>query len=431
MTIKKLAALATAAALALCMLAGCFGGSRAMTSVLLDMLAGQYENVSFETDPELEDILRRAVRENDSEEDILAALEKALGAGTAFTDLAYGQQGEGAFDLIFYPGDDPEAAARSAYTDWAGVLGRLPGDGRYSAGLAMIETENGYYILIQNTVTQPAREPQEDEPEKLEEPQKPKDPYTKTGENSYTINTKDGLQKLYDALKDGIQNVDITLESDVELTVINDNGGEGWFIGTYGITYTGTFDGNDHIITISSGIPTGGLFDEIEAGGTVKNVKVKGNFTITGQPGNQYGAVANVNNGTVQDCTVEGVTFTGGGTFGGIVGENKKIVKNCKVTDVTVVVNSAKADVGGIVGQNSGTVEKCDSKNVTVTIEQQNNIIFGGVVGNNDGTVYNDCSYTGTVIVEGVEKQDQTIGGGSNTSLTDSEGGQQSAAVTG
>ena len=32
MTIKKLAALATAAALALCMLAGCFGGSRAMTS---------------------------------------------------------------------------------------------------------------------------------------------------------------------------------------------------------------------------------------------------------------------------------------------------------------------------------------------------------------------------------------------------------------
>ena len=107
----------------------------------------------------------RAVRENDSEEDILAALEKALGAGTAFTDLAYGQQGEGAFDLIFYPGDDPEAAARSAYAGWASVLGRLPGDGRYSAGLAMIETENGYYILIQNTVTQPAREPQEDEPE--------------------------------------------------------------------------------------------------------------------------------------------------------------------------------------------------------------------------------------------------------------------------
>ncbi len=38
MTIKKLAALATAAALALCMLAGCYGGSRAVTSVLLDMV---------------------------------------------------------------------------------------------------------------------------------------------------------------------------------------------------------------------------------------------------------------------------------------------------------------------------------------------------------------------------------------------------------
>ena len=53
MNMKKWTALFAALALALCVLAGC-GGSRALTSVLLDLLEGQYANVQVETDPELE-----------------------------------------------------------------------------------------------------------------------------------------------------------------------------------------------------------------------------------------------------------------------------------------------------------------------------------------------------------------------------------------
>ena len=434
MNMKKLAVLLAAAALTLCVLAGC-GGSRALTSVLLDLLEGQYANVQVETDPELEALLRRAVRESDSEAEVLAALEKALGVSTSFANLAYGQQGDDAFDLIFYPGDDPEAAARSAYVTWSSVLSRLPGDGRYSADLAMIEAENGYYILVRTTVTQAAR-PDQDEPE---------DPYTKTGENSYTINTPDGLGRLLSAIgENGIATAHIILESDVTLPA-------SWPDGDEAIEFSGILDGNGKTITIG-GTRSQGLFKEItsnnsrnrsgETTGTVKNLHVQVTENINADT--NAGAVAGANDGAIENCTVTvnmncsissnygstgavagsnygtiancNVTICGSinnttsaGNAGGVAGYSSGTVSDCKVNHGMVTAEGSNACAGGMVGLNlqNGTVSNCTAANVKVEATSTDSDVYaGGVVGRNSGKVQGTCTATNVNVTATTEAND-------------------------
>ena len=362
-------------------------------------------------------------------------MEKALGVSTSFANLAYGQQGDDAFDLIFYPGDDPEAAARSAYVTWSSILSRLPGDGRYSADLAMIEAENGYYILVRTTVTQAAR-PDQDEPE---------DPYTKTGENSYTINSPDGLGRLLDKIgKDTIATASIKLESDVTLPA-------SWPDGDEAIEFSGILDGNGKTITIG-GTRTQGLFAQITSGnsksrsgettGTVKNLHVLmtdnissdnptssgvgavvgynwgiiDHCTVTVSDGSSIsttsggvGAVAGSNDGTITSCvvTIHGTlknTYNGGGTAGGVAGHNRGTVSNCTVTNGTVAGDSAKVQVGGVVGMNqSGTVSNCTTANVTITatvLDANVNVAYaGGVVGRNgSNSIVENCNATNVTV---------------------------------
>ena len=173
MNMKKWTALFAALALALCVLAGC-GGSRALTSVLLDLLEGQYKNVSVETDPELERALRRAAADGGDTADILARLKNELnltGGSLSLSRLGDGQQGERAVELRFEPGSDPDAAARRVFVTWNGVFGGLPRDGQYAASIAMIEAENGYYIAVDvNVVKAGAQHDDSDDDEPEEEP---------------------------------------------------------------------------------------------------------------------------------------------------------------------------------------------------------------------------------------------------------------------
>ena len=168
MQIRKWLALLVSAALALSLLAGCGNGSKALSDVIADLLSGQYANVTVEIDPDLEGDLRQAVHEGETDAEIRAALEKILGSGVSFRLIGDGQQGDTAWNLILYPGNDPDAAARSAFTEWNKVFGSLPRDGQYTAQIAMIETENGYAILVQATVDKAAsRDDDDDEPEDL------------------------------------------------------------------------------------------------------------------------------------------------------------------------------------------------------------------------------------------------------------------------
>ena len=156
MQLKKLLALLLSAAMALSLLAGCGGESVARS--LLALLDGKYANVSVEMDPDLEADLRQAIRTAESENAgddkaaIRAALETLLGSKVTFRKLGEGQQGDTAFDLIFYAGADPDKAAQSAYSQWNGTFSNLPDDGLYTAALAMVETENGVWMLVKATV---------------------------------------------------------------------------------------------------------------------------------------------------------------------------------------------------------------------------------------------------------------------------------------
>ena len=288
---------------------------------------------------------------------------------------------------------------RSAYTDWASVLGRLPSDGRYSAGLAMIETENGYYILIQNTVTQPAREPQDEddepeEPEKPEEQEKPEASYTEDGKGNYIVNTTEGLKQLFDEKNpDDFVDKTITLKAGATFTVDN-----------LADTFKGTLTSdasNKATIEITGESLTQGLFDTID-GGTVENLKINVTADII------------VNGGTV--------------AVGAVAGRNEGTITGCEVTiESNISANGNNgASAGGVVGYNLGTVSDC-----IVTIESGKKIdanggrvgsFFGGVVGYNGGIV-RDCTWTGSGVKD--------IGYGNEMITSDSEGGQQSAAVIG
>ena len=176
MRFKRLLALLLAAALALSLLAGCGGGkSQSLSQMLLNLLDGQYQNVSVEIDSDLKAKLRQAISESETDEELRAALEQLLGDGISFQRLGSGQQGDTAWTLIIYPGTDPDAAARSVYLDLDKVFVALPADGVYSSGFAMAEMENGYAILVKATVDKAGTEDKPD-PVTLESIKVAKDP---------------------------------------------------------------------------------------------------------------------------------------------------------------------------------------------------------------------------------------------------------------
>lgn len=164
MRFKRLLALLLAAALALAVLVGCGSGQQSAARVLLNLLDGKYPNVSVELDPDLEADLRQVLSENETDDAaaIRAALEKLVGSTVTFRKLGDGQQGDTTFDLVFFAGTDPDKAAQAAYTTWNTVFANLPDDGKYGTALAMVQTDNGIWMLVKATVEQAGTE---DKPE--------------------------------------------------------------------------------------------------------------------------------------------------------------------------------------------------------------------------------------------------------------------------
>lgn len=400
MHLKRWLALLVSAALTLTVLAGC-GGSHSVTRVILNLLEDQYANVTVEMDSDLEAALRRAVRENDTEAEVRAALEKTLGATVSFSSLGNGQQGESGFSLIFYPGSDSDAAARSAFTEWNKVFGSLPKNGQYSAGLAMIETENGYYILVQATVDKAGTQ-NDDGPEDTV--------ITGTG---FTYNvTKKTITVELDSK--GMQELFFN-NADTKVEAARSNGFEDIIItlktGTYSVSQTfetpfkGTLQGESGAtITLTGG---SGLFAQIAGDGTVENL----NITVAGTISNdsdkgKAGAVAGENNGTISGCTV---TIDTSGSIsatdeysnaGGIVGYNYDEISGCEVT-----INSSISGgyAGGIAGWNKGTISSCEVKGSGTDDNPQihGDKRAGGIASSNEtstSTIEGPCTVTDVFI---------------------------------
>jgi hypothetical protein len=151
-------------------------------------------------------------------------------------------------------------------------------------------------------------------------------------------------------------------------------------------TFTGTFDGGGNSIsdlTINTANEAQGMFSEIGADGTVRNLHL--NVNITSSTGNNIGGLAGFNmGGTVQNVSVSG-NVRGYGNVGGIVGNNNNgTVENSVFAGGGTVTGTSV--VGGIVGNNTnnGTVRNSASHGFVTGAAT-----VGGVVGNNNGYVQN------------------------------------------
>ena len=400
MRFKRLLALLLAAALALAVLVGCGSGQQSAARVLLNLLDGKYPNISIEIDPDLEADLRQAVNEGETDAEIRAALEKLLGSGVNFRLIGDGQKGDSAWNLILYPGSDPDAAARSAYLEWDKIFSAFPSSGLYTAKLSMIETDNGYAILVKATVDKAASRNDDDD----DEPEEPKGPgYTYDGEGNYTVTTAEGLKAVANIANNGSRDIDITLTDNIDLT------GKDWTpIGTsFGNSYTGTFDGNGKTITgltVTGSDQYAGLFGYIGENGTVKNVVLEGVKITSDNRSGYVGGVAGWSYGNIENCSVSGSVSGSGSSsdVGGVVGyQVDGSITGCS-SSATV---NGTSSVGGVAGAtNSGASLTGCYATGDVTLESNNSdsTYAGGVVGSNGGrTPLTACYATGSVTGSG------------------------------
>ena len=98
--------------------------------------------------------------------------------------------------------------------------------------------------------------------------------YTDDGQGNYTVTSAEGLKNLASLVNSGATGINITLDTDLDLTDME------WTpIGTESQPYTGTFDGKDKTITeltVTGSNDYAGLFGRIGSGGKVMNVKLEG-----------------------------------------------------------------------------------------------------------------------------------------------------------
>jgi prepilin-type N-terminal cleavage/methylation domain-containing protein len=160
-------------------------------------------------------------------------------------------------------------------------------------------------------------------------------------------------------------------------------------IGDEASPFTGTFDGNNYIIsnlTIGDSSSYKGLFGYTSEEAEIVDVGLQ-NVDITNAY--QYiGSLVGWNNGTITNCYATG-NITGNYYTGGLVGYNNGTITNSYATGSVTGYNEY---TGGLVGSNfEGTLTNCYA-----TGEVTGNKSTGGLVGYNTGAIEN-CYTTGKV----------------------------------
>ena len=238
-----------------------------------------------------------------------------------------------------------------------------------------------------------------------------KDPgYTIESNGSYTVTSADGLMNIAELVNGGKSDINITLDTDIDLT------GKDWTpIGTdYDNSYKGTFDGGGHTITgltFTTNDEYVGLFGWLNRAGTVKNVVMEGVQITSNQIyGGSIGGVVGFSWGTIENCSVSG-SVSGTVYVGGVVGAQwGGSITGCS-SSATV---KGTVDVGGVAGQtnSSATLTACYATgNVTIEINPAKNIAGGSLVGMNAGSSLLACYATGNVTSTGSSTGKVHIGG--------------------
>ena len=234
--------------------------------------------------------------------------------------------------------------------------------------------------------------------------------YTIESNGSYTVTSADGLMNVAELVNGGKSDINITLDTDIDLT------GKDWTpIGTdYDNSYKGTFDGGGHTITgltFTTNDEYAGLFGWLNRAGTVKNVVMEGVQITSNQIyGGSIGGVVGYSWGTIENCSVSG-SVSGTVYVGGVVGAQiDGSITGCS-SSATV---KGTVDVGGVAGQtnSSATLTACYATgNVTIEIAPKKNIAGGGLVGMNAGSSLLACYATGNVTSTGSSTGYVHIGG--------------------
>ena len=234
--------------------------------------------------------------------------------------------------------------------------------------------------------------------------------YTIESNGSYTVTSADGLMNIAELVNGGKSDINITLDTDIDLT------GKDWTpIGTdYDNSYKGTFDGGGHTITgltFTTNDEYAGLFGWLNRAGTVKNVVMEGVQITSNQIyGGSIGGVVGYSWGTIENCSVSG-SVSGTVYVGGVVGAQiGGSITGCS-SSATV---KGTVDVGGVAGQtnSSATLTACYATgNVIIEINPKKNIAGGSLVGMNAGISLLACYATGNVTSTGSSTGKVHIGG--------------------
>ena len=234
--------------------------------------------------------------------------------------------------------------------------------------------------------------------------------YTIESNGSYTVTSADGLMNIAKLVNGGKADINITLDTDIDLT------GKDWTpIGTdYDNSYKGTFDGGGHTITgltFTTNDEYAGLFGWLNRAGTVKNVVMEGVQITSNQIyGGSIGGVVGYGWGTIENCSVSG-SVSGTVYVGGVVGvQIGGSITGCS-SSATV---KGTVDVGGVAGQtnSSATLTACYATgNVIIEMDPKKNIAGGSLVGMNAGSSLLACYATGNVTSTGSSTGYMHIGG--------------------
>ena len=227
---------------------------------------------------------------------------------------------------------------------------------------------------------------------------------------TYTVYNANGLMNIAELVNGGKSDINITLDTDIDLT------GKDWTpIGTdYDNSYKGTFDGGGHTITgltFTTNDEYAGLFGWLNRAGTVKNVVMEGVQITSDQIyGGSIGGVVGYSWGTIENCSVSG-SVSGTVYVGGVVGAQiGGSITGCS-SSATV---KGTVDVGGVAGQtnSSATLTACYATgNVIIEMDPKKNIAGGSLVGMNAGSSLLACYATGNVTSTGSSTGYVHIGG--------------------
>ena len=231
--------------------------------------------------------------------------------------------------------------------------------------------------------------------------------YTIESDGTYTVTSADGLMNVAELVNGGKSDINITLDTDIDLT------GKDWTpIGTdYDNSYKGTFDGGGHTITgltFTTNDKYAGLFGWLNKAGTVKNVVMEGVQITNNHSSGFAGGVVGNSWGTIENCSVSG-SVNGEVYVGGVVGKQTSGSMTGCSSSATV---KGTVNGGGVAGESWGSMTACYATgNVTLEIYPGKDISGGGVVGFKGGNSVLACYATGNVNSKGSSTGNVHIGG--------------------